>query len=41
MDFHKLREQLVAKGYNDPTFAWIDVPANDATKAITDYIATL
>ena len=29
------------KGLKDPTFAWIDVPANDATKAITDYIATL
>lgn len=29
------------KGLKDPTFAWLDVPANDATKAITDYLATL
>ena len=29
------------KGLREPTFAWLDVPAEEATKAIVDFLATL
>lgn len=29
------------KGLREPAFAWLDVPAEEATKAIVDFLATL
>ena len=29
------------KGLKDPTFAWLDIPAEDATTAILDFIDSL
>jgi len=41
MDFRIFKDKGFLKGLRDPAFAWLDVPAEDATKSIVDFLTSL